>query len=656
NKNVILASLFLVFSIIILVCGIILIMKTENYVWVWGILAFLASGLGIAFSLILISKHYWTRNAIVKKSFNYFMDEVISHNSLGLIVYDHKNYILWTSAFFKNRFGRNWIGETLNNFFEDYSIYFEIGQQNFSFEFQGFTYEATIWPLKNCISIKDVTFEKQLEKIYRDQLSVIGEMEIDNYQLYNSILSEEEIYKVNQEFISILDELVVNYNFTYRQYTSGKFIIFTNKESIDKMSKINFSFLSRIHNVLSESKTNNILVSVSAGFAVGFKNLWEKTEQAKSALLQAQSRGGDQVAIFSKNENPKYFGSSSEILYDISRTKIKSLANNIEQKLKSPKIKKVICYGHANADLDAIGASLGIWTLAKQFNKEAYICSTTQDSTTSKAIEKLIPDAEYDEIFIKPQAANKITDDQTLVFLLDNSDIKRTDNKDCITNTKVNNIFILDHHRLGSSVDFCPKMNRYIDSAASSTSEIVTEILMFVQKKIKLQHFISQMLLNGIYLDTLQFTKHVSSRTFSAAAWLEERGADSSKSSESLKMDASTWEQINDLLMNIQEVKPYYYLAYKDVALSNDVISIAAEEILKISGRKAAFVVAKLKGTNIYKMSARGLGVNVQLIAEAVGGGGHYGTAAATTIEDFETFINNIKHAIVSEKNESNTY
>ncbi|WP_029513763.1 GGDEF domain-containing protein [Mycoplasmopsis primatum] len=654
-KKIIYIAILLAACLVFASCIAVLIVFKEQYdkVWAWCVLGVSISVFIIGVVGIVVAKKYWPQNAIIKRSFNYFIDEIISHNSFGLIIYDNNYKILWTSIFIKNRFGRKWVGTSLIDFFKTFNVNFDISQSSVHFKNELSRYEANIWPLKNCVSIKDETFEKKMIEVYSDQLPVIGEVEIDNYQLFQSILSEEELYKVNREFMSILDELVVNYNLAYRQYTNGKFLVFTNKISIKKMSEINFSFFSKIHSALRSSKINNLLISISAGFALGFENLWEKTEQAKAALLQAQSRGGDQVAIFSNTSRPKYFGSSSEILYDVSRTKIKAIANVIEGKLSDPKIKKVICYGHANADLDAIGSALGIWTLAKQFGKESYICSITQDATTKKAIEKL----ELDEnIFIKPQAANKITDDETLVFLLDNSDINRTDNPDCITNAKVNNIFILDHHRLGISVDFCPKVNRYIDSAASSTSEIVVEIMMFVQKRISVQPFVSQMLLNGIYLDTLQFTKHINARTFIAAGWLEERGADSSKSSEVLKIDEDTWEEINELLKNIQEVKPGYFLAYKDIPLSNDVISIASEEILKISGRKAAFVVAKLKNTKMYKLSARGLNVNVQLIAENVGGGGHYGTAAAVSSEDFSTFIDNIKQAIVSEKNESYTY
>ncbi|MGV2392444.1 UNVERIFIED_CONTAM: DHHA1 domain-containing protein [Campylobacter lari] len=121
-----------------------------------------------------------------------------------------------------------------------------------------------------------------------------------------------------------------------------------------------------------------------------------------------------------------------------------------------------------------------------------------------------------------------------------------------------------------------------------------------------------------------------------------------------LKIDEDTQLKVNELLANLQEVREGYFFAYKDIPLSNDVISVAAEQILRISNRKAAFVVARLENTNTYKLSARSINVNVQLIAGEVGGGGHYGTAAATSNEDFDVFIDNIKQAIVSAKDESN--
>ncbi|VEU75782.1 putative bifunctional signaling protein/50S ribosomal protein L9 [Mycoplasmopsis maculosa] len=653
NKKIFLYILFSSLTFLLILGSILsFVFLSETKYWVLTIIGITFSVLILGIIGILISYKYAYKNTIVKKSFNHFVDEVISHNSLGVIIYDNDYKILWVSTFINNHFGKKWIGSSLIDFFNKYNIDFKPTTNKIQFNNNDIYYDANIWTIQNCLTIRDISIQKNIEDIYDAELSVIGEIEFDNYQLYQSILSEEDIYKINKVFINILDSLVQKYNLIYRQYTNGKFFVFTNKESLKKMEETNFSFLKPLHKALEQSKQSNIIISVSAGFATGYRKLWEKMENAKSALLQAQSRGGDQVVIVSNTSKPMYYGSSSEILHDISRTKIKSITHSIESRLKDPKITKVICYGHTNADLDAVGASLGIVAIAKTYGKEAYICSTTQDDTTKKSIKQLFSNA--DDLFIKPQQANKLTDENTLVFLLDIADFRRTDNPECISNARTNNIFIIDHHRLSTNVDFSPKLNRYIDSSTSSASEIVTEIIMFANQKVDLNIQTAQMLLNGIYLDTLQFTKHVNSRTFQAASWLEEKGANSSLSSEALKIDKETQEKVDELLKNMYEVKEGYFLASKDISLSNDVISVAAEQILRISGRKAAFVVAKLENTNTYKLSARGINVNVQLIAEEVGGGGHYSTSAATSSESFDVFKDNIIQAIVSAKDESN--
>ncbi|SGA02141.1 putative bifunctional signaling protein/50S ribosomal protein L9 [Mycoplasmopsis arginini] len=131
-------------------------------------------------------------------------------------------------------------------------------------------------------------------------------------------------------------------------------------------------------------------------------------------------------------------------------------------------------------------------------------------------------------------------------------------------------------------------------------------------------------------------------------------GAKISVSVNTLKLDEEVFEQVFELLENLKEVKPGYFLAYKNISVSPNIISIAADEILRVNGRKAAFVVGKLAGTKKCKMSARGIDTNVQLIAEAVNGGGHFGTAAAESDENIELFVDNLIQAIVSVKNESN--
>ena len=131
-------------------------------------------------------------------------------------------------------------------------------------------------------------------------------------------------------------------------------------------------------------------------------------------------------------------------------------------------------------------------------------------------------------------------------------------------------------------------------------------------------------------------------------------GASAEKSIISLKITEEIFNKVKKLNENLQEVKPGYFLSYADIDTTNDIIAIASDEILRVEGRKAAFVVGKLQGTNKYKLSARGVDTNVQIIAEAVNGGGHFGAAAADSDEPLEVFIDNIKQAIVSVQNESN--
>ncbi|WP_027120885.1 GGDEF domain-containing protein [Mycoplasmopsis lipofaciens] len=653
NKKIVLYIMLTILGILFFTSSIVLYFVNQTYVFlVLSLIGIITGSVLIGICSSLIVKNFLAKQSLVKHSFNRFIDEIISHNSIGAIIYDTDGKILWTSKFVKNRFGKNWIGNSLQKFFLSFGINFDTDLKSFNFKHKELSYNANIFATDNCISIRDNTLEQRALDIYKNESIVIGELEIDNFQLYQSILSEEQIYNVNKEVVLVLDSLVDKYNLVYRQYnTNGKYLIITNKESMEKMANKNFSMFAKLHKVL-KNKDNNLIISVSIGFSYGPSELLEKMEQSKKALLQAQSRGGDQIAIFSKNEIPRYYGSTSEILPSVDRTRIKNITSIIEKKLSDSRINKAIIYGHANADLDAIGSAMGIKSLVETYKKEAYICSSTQDATTKKSIKKYFEDIE--DIFIKPQQANKLSDESTLVFFVDNSSPERTDNPNAISKIKSNNIFILDHHRLGSSVDFANKENRIIDPSASSASEIVTQILMFSKKTIKIDRKTAQMLLNGIYLDTLQFQKHVTSKTFEVSSWLESKGANSAISNESLKIDDNTYQKVLQVLENIQEVKPGFFLAYKDIPLSNDVISIAAEEILRISGRKASFVVARSENSKTFKLSARGLNTNVQIIAESVGGGGHFGTAAATSNESLDIFIDNIKQAIVSVKNESN--
>ncbi|WAM06313.1 hypothetical protein ONA23_04915 [Mycoplasmopsis cynos] len=216
-----------------------------------------------------------------------------------------------------------------------------------------------MWPLSNLILIRDITAEAIYKIHTRDQMSVIGEIEIDNLQLYQSILSEEQLFTINKVVIDAINEYTEKYNLIYRQYTNGKFLIFTNEHSLNELIKNSFDLFLQIKNRVNDASFNKI--SISGGFAYGWTSLKKKIEQAKKALVQSQSRGGDQITIYSNVQPPIFLGSNTEILTDNNRTKIKGVARNLEKRLIDPIIDKVFIYGHKWADLDAFGCLWNLW-------------------------------------------------------------------------------------------------------------------------------------------------------------------------------------------------------------------------------------------------------------------------------------------------------
>nr|WP_322958849.1 DHH family phosphoesterase [Mycoplasmopsis canis]WQQ12230.1 DHH family phosphoesterase [Mycoplasmopsis canis] len=661
NRKKWLVSISIAFGIIFIIIFIGLFIGLENDKKVSAILAL---GILIILLLAVLLSYYaiieFARSRdLIKKSFNGFIEEIMTNNNIGVCIYDTKQEIVWSSSFIKSTFGKDFVGVKINNALakinNKHQKIKDIIQTRFEFKYKENNYEVQFWPLSNLIIIRDITSESLFKIQTKEQMPVIGEIEIDNYQLYQSIFSEEQLFTISKTVIDAINEYADKYNLVYRQYTNGKFLIFTNEHTIDKLISENFNLFLQIKNRIKDTSINKI--SISGGFAYGWTSLKKKMEQAKKALLQAQSRGGDQITIYSNIQPPIYLWSNSEILNDNNRTKIRNIASNFEKKLNDPDIKKVFIYGHKLADLDAFGSAYAVWEIAKAFDKEAYIIADTFDNTVKQLIYDNFTDKS--SIIYNSNFALRNTDEKSLVVFVDIADPERTDNVNAINQVNRDNIFVFDHHRLAKSIEFAPKTNCYVETGSSSAAEIITEVISFFEHKMAISHLAAQLLLNGIYLDTSQFSKSVTPRTYDAASWLESKGANSLKSGELLKIDEQTEEKIKEMIKNIVEIKKGYFLAYSDVEATNDEISIAANEILKIKGRVASFVVAKLSSSkNTFKLSARGIETNVQIICEAVGGGGHFSTAAATSNEDLETFVDNIKHAIATTgrqiKNESN--
>ena len=591
------------------------------------------------------------RRMHLSKSFNFHIESMIGSVGVGAIIFDEKLNIIWVSKFIEQRFKGNIFGKNLNDLNDDFSEKYKSGANKFNVDFGGeITYEAQIDNENNIILLKDVTNEHIIIEQYNLERLSIGELEIDNYQQFQVVLSEEELFKVKSSVIKMLDKLTETYNITYREYASGKFLIFSNYEVLQELRDKKFNFLEQIRKI---DVINGIRLSASVGFSTGTSSTKELIEMAKEGLLKAQARGGDQVCVIRLDESAEYYGSKSEIPVNRSRVKIRSVAVNFSNRLADPKIKNVVVYGHVNADLDAVGASLGIYEIAKHYGKKVFIQNQVFDTTTQEYLDSL--DKEITNLFVKPARVNKtLKPKQTLVVFVDVSSMKLIENKSALDGVIDENVFIFDHHRIGEEYpESILQLNAYIDSTASSASEIVTELTQFVNKKIKLTKVVAQALLNGIYLDTIQFKKSTSTRTFDASSYLGSNGAEPKKAIELLKMTEAETTVISKILANVKEVRAGHFMSIYDGDVPTDVISKATDEMLRTRDRVATYVVARIPGKNIVKLSARSNGgSNVQKVAERVGGGGHFSAAAAVSEEEIKVFADNIRQAIIDVKKE----
>ncbi|WGI36801.1 DHH family phosphoesterase [Mesomycoplasma lagogenitalium] len=595
--------------------------------------------------------------------YNYIKD-VIEDSNLGIVLHSTTGKVIWTSSFIEKRFAKKWIGKNVNELFNQNKNLDEDDEIIFSED--GYTYLAKKYRDANSISIRDITlYNNVLENYNRDKI-IIGEIEIDNFQLLLSSLGEEDFFKIQTSVISLLDELSKTYNFSYRQYIDGKFWIVTNYETFEKLRSKNFSVFNEIEVKLSNS-SNDVkqIVTLSVGIVYGTNQIFKLNQMAKDALMHSKTRGGNQITVGQYGQRNVVYGSNSEISSNSSRSELNYVAKKMLQVLEDPEVENIILYGHKYADLDAIGSAYALGHFLINYakhkfnlNKKMFIQNVTFDATTENFLNNNVSEIDK-KIFLKPTIATKMTNKNTMVVVLDTAEASRIENPTAFNNSDPRKVFIFDHHRVVSGKpDFLAKGNDYIETTASSTSEIITDLIALnSSSEIRLiSPFVAQILLNGIYMDTNQFKKSTTMKTFNAASILVKWGAQSAKSIETLKISEEIFELINTITKNVEEVKPGFLLAYTDKEINLDVVSIAADFMLNIQGRRATFVVAKVIGKDKYKMSARGINnTNVQIIAEAVGGGGHFSAAAAeSTTETLEEFVDNIRQAIVSVRYESN--
>ena len=455
---------------------------------------------------------------------------------------------------------------------------------------------------------------------------VIGVISVDNYDDLENETSESDISHINSFVANFVAEFTGKHKMFSRRVAMDRFYLFTDYTVLEQLMQDKFSVIDTFR---EEAKQRDLPLTMSMGLSYGDGDHESIGKVALSNLNLAEVRGGDQVVVKENDEtkNPIYFGGGSAASIKRTRTRTRAMMTAISEKLKS--VDCVFVVGHKNLDMDALGSAVGMQLFSGNILDESYVVYDSEQM--SPDIHRAIQFLENEGVtkLLPLNQAMEMVTNRSLLVMVDHSKTALTLSKefyDLFTQT-----IVIDHHRRDQ--DFPDNaVITYIESGASSASELVTELIQFQNsKKSRLSRIQASVLMGGMMLDTKNFTSRVTSRTFDVASYLRTRGSDSVVIQELAATDFEEYRLVNELILQGQTVQPSILVAQAKDTKEYDtvVISKAADTMLAMSGIEASFVIAKNRQGDI-SISARSRSkINVQRIMEELGGGGHFNLAAA---------------------------
>ena len=468
----------------------------------------------------------------------------------------------------------------------------------------------------------ETDINQYIQKI-RDERFVVGLVYIDNYE--DALESVDDVRR--SLFVGLVDKRVNKYFSAgaaiIRKLEKDKYLVVFRYKFLEKLLADKFSLVEDIKSVkVGNEKTLTLSIAIGTGAADYARNY----DIAKAAMDLALGRGGDQ-AVIKDGEKIYYYGGKSQQMEKNTRVKVRVKAHALRQILEAND--NVLIMGHNLPDIDSFGSALGIYIIAKKFGKEAHIVFGEISSSVRPFMNRFIDKEEYpDDMFIKKEEAENYLTASTVVIVVDVNRPQRTECTQLLDKCKT--IIVFDHHRRSSDT-ITGAVLSYVDPYASSACEMVTEMIQYVDDGIKLKAFEADALYAGISIDTDGFNSKSGPRTFEAAAFLRRHGADVTRVRKMLRNDMNEYKAIASAVSKSEVYKSAFAITVFDgEGLESPTIggAKAANQLLDISGIKASFVITQYED-KLY-ISARSIDeVNVQLVMEKLGGGGHMSIAGA---------------------------
>lgn len=462
--------------------------------------------------------------------------------------------------------------------------------------------------------------EKITEELENSKLCV-GIIKIDNYEETMQRIDEEDQSQILAKIEKNIYEWANEFKGIIVKVERDTFVLVCERQDLVKLEEEKFTILDTIKGINMPEK---VQATLSISISSDGDNNSQKYKNAKEGIDIALGRGGDQVIV---KEGGKYifFGGRTEELEKRTKVKARSVAQALEEVMLDSD--NIFIMGHSNGDIDSMGSSLGVYRIAKTLGKDAYIVNETNGMSLIKFINSLKEEDNYDGVFIGRNQAIEMATQKSLVIVVDTNRKNYVEVPELLEETS--RIAVIDHHRMSTDYIENPILS-FLEVYASSAAELVTELIVYSKNDIKLTNIEVEALYAGIMMDTKNFTFKTGVRTFEAAAYLRRCGVDIIKVKKWFQSDLDTYNIISGIVASAEVVYNSIAIATYDQEDSNAniICAKAADTLLTIGDINASFVIG-INGERVF-ISGRSIGdINVQVILEKLGGGGHITLAGA---------------------------
>ena len=625
--------------------------KTKIYLVIIGILLVIICALNInytmpsvlAYMVILIYAYFSNKKRKAELSehlqdLTFHVDKTAKNTLINspfpLIIIETDGNVIWKSTKFVQEFANIDINNIINDLLKEIKLEIENNEENIEekqiqkeIEIGNKIYEILCKYTKSkeeymlTLYFIDETKSVELEQKYNDSQICVGVIMIDNYEEMNQRIQDEEKPGVLAQIEKTLYDWAATFEGLIIKSERDTFVCIFEQKYLPVLEENKFAILDTMKELELSDK---IPVTLSISISIEGESNYEKYKSAQAGVDIALGRGGDQ-AVIRKDGKYSFFGGKTQEVEKRTKVKARIVSHALEELMKESK--NVMIMGHANGDIDSMGASMGLYRLATSLNVESYIVNNSEGSGLESFIKDIQEEKEYKEAIInKTEALSKITP-ETLLIIADTHKKTYVDVPELLEETT--KVVVIDHHR--KSPDYIENtILDFHEVYASSASELVTEIIEYAQKEIELTTLEAEALYAGIMMDTKNFTFKTGVRTFEAAAYLRKRGIDIIKVKKWFQSDLKTYNKISKIVQNAEITNDTIGISIYDEndKDSNIICAKAADELLTISDITASFVLGRL-GDKIC-ISGRSIGdINVQVILEKLGGGGHITVAGA---------------------------